>query len=175
MINAIANFILFQMAWFGAIIGGASGLPLLGSIPAILVVAIHLVTNRNKLGREALLIVGITLLGVIVETGFISLGALHYSGTSADAKLPPVWIIALWFAFGTLPHGSLGWLSGRLWLQLFLGAIFGPLSYVGGVRLGAATMPEPMIDSIIIIGLGWALAMVLIFQFADKGRTGELI
>ncbi len=175
MINAIANFILFQIAWFGAIIGGASGLPLLGSIPAILVVAIHLGVNRNKLVREALFVVGITLLGVIVETGFISLGALHYSGTSADATLPPVWIVALWFAFGTLPHGSLGWLSGRLWLQLFLGAIFGPLSYVGGVRLGAATMPEPMIDSIIIIGLGWALAMVLIFKFADKGRNGELI
>jgi hypothetical protein len=174
MIKAIANFILFQMAWFGAIIGGANGSPLLGSIPAIVVVAIHLGMNRDKLGREVLLIVGVMLLGVIVETGFVSLGALHYSGTSSDAALPPIWIIALWFAFGTLPHGSLVWLSGRLWLQLFLGAIFGPLSYLGGVRLSAASMPEPMIDSIIVIGLGWALAMVLIFQLADKVRAREL-
>ena len=166
MIKSITNFILFQIAWFAAIIGGASGWPLLGSVPALVVVAIHLFVNRNQWSREAVLIVGVTLLGVIVETGFVSLGALHYAGTSA--VLPPIWIVALWFAFGTLPHGSLSWLSRRVWLQLFLGAVFGPLSYLGGVKLGAATMPVPMMGSIIIISVGWALAMVVMFQMADR-------
>ena len=168
MIKSITNFILFQIAWFAAIIGGASGWPLMGSVPALVVVAIHLVLNRNQLSREAVLIVGVTLLGVIVETCFVSLRALHYVGTSTDAVLPPIWIIALWFAFGTLPHGSLSWLSKRVWVQAFLGAVFGPLSYVGGVKLGAATMPVPMMGSIIIISVGWALAMVLMFQMADR-------
>ena len=168
MIKAIANFIFFQVAWLAAIIGGAHGWAMLGSIPAIVVVAIHLGLNRDQLWREVLLIVAITLLGVLVETGFISLGALHYAGTRADTALPPMWIIALWFAFGTLPHGSLGWLSGRLWLQLFLGAVLGPLSYFGGVRLGAASMPGAITGSIVIIGIGWALAMVLMFQVADR-------
>ena len=168
MIKMIANFILFQMAWLAAIIGGANNWPLLGSIPAIVVVAIHLWVNRDQVVREALLILGTTLLGVIVETGFVFLGALHYSRTNTDAVLPPIWIVALWFAFGTLPHGSLVWLSRRLWLQLFLGAIFGPLSYFGGVRLGAATMPQPITYSLAIIGLGWAIALALIFRMADR-------
>ena len=168
MIKSITNFILFQIAWFAAIVGGAYGWPLLGSVPALVVVAIHLFMNRNQLAREAVLIVGVTLLGVIVETSFVSLGALHYAGTIADVVLPPIWIIALWFAFGTLPHGSLSWLSGRIWVQLFLGAVFGPLSYVGGVKLGAATIPVPMMGSIMIISVGWALAMVVMFQMADR-------
>ena len=170
MIKAVANFVLFQISWFAAILGGAQGWPLMGSAPAIIVVAIHLYMNRNHLVREALLILCVTLLGVIVETGFVSFGALHYAGANADAVLPPIWIIALWFAFGTLPHGSLSWLSGRLWLQLFLGAVFGPLSYVGGAKLGAATLSAPLISSIAMISVGWALAMVLIFQLADRQR-----
>ena len=174
MITSITNFVLFQIAWFAAILGGAAGWPLLASVPALIVVAIHLWINRDRLKREALLIAGVTVLGVLVETGFVSVGALHYAGTSAGALLPPIWIIALWFAFGTLPHGSLSWLSGRLSLQLGLGAIFGPLSYVGGVKLGAATMAEPMIGSLIIIGIGWALAMVLMFQIADRLRDKSL-
>ena len=166
MTKSITNFLLFQIAWFAAIVGGASGWPFLGSVPALVVVAIHLFMNRNELAREAVLIFGVTLLGVIIETSFVSLGALHYAGTSA--VLPPIWILALWFAFGTLPHGSLSWLSKRVWLQIFLGAVFGPLSYVGGVKLGAATMPVPMLGSIIIISVGWALAMVVMFQMADR-------
>ena len=109
-----------------------------------------------------------TALGVIVEAAFIALGALHYTGSSDNAVLPPIWIIALWFAFGTLPHGSLGWLSGRIWLQLLLGAVFGPLSYLGGVRLGAANMGEPIVIPLAVIGCGWALAMALIFKMADR-------
>ena len=171
MIKAISNLVMFQMAWFAAIFGGARGWSLTGSIPAIVVVTIHLWINRHYVAQETLLIIGIVILGVIVEVGFVSLGALHYEGTSANAVLPPIWIMALWFAFGTLPHGSLSWLSGRLWLQLFLGGVFGPLSYLGGARLGAATLLEPTPASLFIIGVGWALAIVLMFQAADKLKT----
>jgi hypothetical protein len=168
VIKAIANFILFELAWFAAVIGGAHGWPIMGTFPAILVVAIHLASNRPRLKHEAMLVLGVTALGVIVETAFILFGTLHYARTSGNAVLPPIWITALWFAFSTLPHGSLGWLSGRMWPQLLLGAVFGPLSYLGGVRLGAATMGEPIVISLAAIGCGWALAMILIFKIADR-------
>jgi hypothetical protein len=166
--KAIANFILFQLAWFAAIIGGARGWPILGALPAIVVVAIHLGSNLPQLKREAILVFGVTALGVIVETAFIAFGALHYARTNDNTALPPIWIIALWFAFGTSPHGSLRWLSGRIWYQPFLGAVFGPLSYLAGVRLGAATMGEPIVVSLAVIGCGWGLAMVFIFKMADR-------
>jgi hypothetical protein len=168
MLRAIANFILFELAWFAAVIGGARGWPNLGALPAIAVVAIHLAAHRPHLKQEVMLVLGVTALGVIVETAFIFLGTLQYVGTNGTSVLPPVWIAALWFAFGTLPHGSLEWLSGRIWPQLLLGAVFGPLSYLGGARLGAATMGEPIVISLAVIGCGWALAMVLIFKMADR-------
>jgi len=170
VIRAAASFILFQLAWFAAVIGGARGLPLLGSCPAIVVVAIHLYLHRRQWKQEALLILGVTVLGVIVEPGFIALRVLHYEGISGDVALPPIWIVALWFAFGTLPDGSLAWLSGRMWLQMLLGAVFGPLSYMAGAKLGAATIGDPATISLAIIGFGWALAMALIFRLADRLR-----
>ena len=42
VIKAISNFILFQLAWFAAVVGGVRGWPILGVLPAIVVVAIHL-------------------------------------------------------------------------------------------------------------------------------------
>ena len=168
MLKAIANFILFDAAWLAAVIGGAHGWPILGTFPAFPVVATHLAFNRTQLKLETLLVIGVTALGVIVETAFVALGELHYAGSSGNAVLPPIWITTLWFAFGMLPHGSLGWLSGRIWLQLLLGAVFGPLSYLGGVRLGSATMGDPIVTSLAVIGCGWALAMALIFKMADR-------
>jgi len=171
VIASIANFILFQLAWFAAVVGGARGWPILGVLPAIVVVAIHLGSNLAQLKQEIILVLGVTALGAIFETAFIAIGTLSYARPDGIAALPPIWIIALWFAFGTLPHGSLKWLSGRIWPQLLLGAVFGPLSYLCGVRLGAATLGEPILTSLVIIGFGWALALVLIFQMADRLRA----
>ena len=171
VIKAIANFILFQLAWFAAVVGGARGWPILGVLPAIVVVAIHLGSNLAQVKQEIMLVLGVTALGAIFETAFIALGTLHYTRPGDNAALPPIWIIALWFAFGTLPHGSLKWLSGRIWPQLLLGAIFGPLSYLGGVKLGAATLGEPIVISLAVIGCAWALALALIFKMADRLRA----
>ena len=171
VIKAITNFILFQLAWFAAVIGGARGWPILGVLPAIVVVAIHLGSNLAQVKQEIMLVLGVTALGAIFETAFIALGTLNYARPSDIAALPPIWIIALWFAFGTLPHGSLKWLSGRIWPQLLLGAVFGPLSYLGGVKLGAATLGEPIVISLAVIGCGWAPALALIFQMADRLRA----
>lgn len=79
MIKAIANFILFQLAWFAAVVGGAHGWLMLAVLPAIVVVAIHLGSNLAHLKQEMeiLLMFGVTALGVVFETAFIALGALH--------------------------------------------------------------------------------------------------
>jgi len=166
ILRAVLNFALFQLAWFAAIIGGASGWPWLAALPAVAVVLLHLGLNRSTWRKEVWLIMSVTLLGLIVETIFISLGALHYAGSAAGVILPPLWILALWLAFGTLPNGSLRWLQGRMVLQIMLGAVLGPLSYVAGVRLGAATLGAPEWVSIGVIAVSWGLAMPIMFKLA---------
>jgi len=118
-----------------------------------------------------MLLLGVTALGVAVETAFTALGALHYANSAANAVLPQIRIVALWFAFGTLPYGSLQWLLGKTWIQACLGAVFGALSYLGGARLGAAIIGAPIKFSLAVIACGWALAMVLIFHAADRSRS----
>jgi hypothetical protein len=68
-------------------------------------------------------------------------------------------MVALWFAFATTMHTSLGWLAGRYRLAALLGVVGGPLSYYSGARLGALSFPEELVTSLLIIGLVWAAAM----------------
>ena len=167
-LRVVVNVVLFQLAWFAAIIGGASGWSWVAGLPAVVVGLLHLGLNRGMWRGEAWLITGVTALGLVIETAFISLGALHYAGSTAGAVVPPLWILALWLAFGTLPNGSLAWLKGRIVLQIALGAVLGPLSYVAGVRLGAATLGSPEWVSIGVIAIGWGLAMPMMFRLARR-------
>jgi hypothetical protein len=135
MLAIIANFALFQGAWFAAILGGATGQEFLGCLPALGAVILYLFLNKRRFGREVALLVGIGLLGAAFETVLIAAGWIAYTGSAQDSILPPIWIFALWLAFATLPHRSLQWLRGRPWLQGALGAVSGPLSYLAGVNL----------------------------------------
>lgn len=174
VIALLANFLLFEAAWFAAVVGGAAGWPAVGSLPAVAVVGLHLAFNWQRLGQELLIIAGVTLLGMVVETAFVAAGVISYAGSTPGSPLPPVWIIALWFAFGTLPQASLAWLKGRPTAQAVLGAIFGPLSYIAGESLGAAELAAPHALSIVLIGAGWAVALPLVFVIArlvsESGR-----
>ena len=125
---ALINFFAFEAAWFAAVAGGAAGYGWLGSVPALLVVLLHLAMNRPHLIREVKLIIAVTLFGLFLETGFMGAGFLTYAGTVPGQMYPPIWVIALWFGFGTLPNASLAWLKPRPFLQVLLGAIAGPIT-----------------------------------------------
>lgn len=167
MAASLLNFVLFQASWFAAILGGAAGWAVTGSLPGVITAAVHLGFFTGARLREAGLILAVTLLGLVIETAFMAGGVIAYTGTVPGQILPPVWIIAMWLAFGTLPNGSLKWLSGRWKLQVLLGAVFGPLSYLGGAKLGAATLPDPSFSALVAIGIGWGLAMPVIFLLAE--------
>ncbi len=162
----IFNFVAFELAWLAAVSGGASGRGWTGSLPALAVVVVHLLTVRQGWVKEAQLIAAVTVLGFVVETGFINAQLIDYAG-SAGSAFPPLWIVALWFGFGTLPNASLAWLKGRWFLQSMLGLIAGPLTYWGGVKLGAASLPEASGSALFFLGLAWALAMPAIFLLAE--------
>ena len=168
IILALFNFLAFEAAWFAAVTGGATGRGWLLSLPVVAVVAIHLVLNRARLRTELALILAVTLFGILLETGFLGAGLIRYAGMAEGQVLPPVWIAALWFGFGTLPNACLAWLKGRWFLQAVLGVVSGPLTYWAGVKLGAATLPDPGAGgALFAIGLAWALALPAIFLMAE--------
>lgn len=166
IILALFNFLAFEAAWFAAVSGGAAGRGGLMSLAVVAVVAIHLAINRARLWPEIGLILAVTLFGVLLETGFMGAGLIRYAGMVEGQVLPPVWIAALWFGFGTLPNASLAWLKGRWGLQVLLGAVAGPLTYWTGMKLGAASIPDGG-GALFAIGLAWALALPAIFLMAE--------
>jgi hypothetical protein len=169
LINAIA----FQLAWFAALYGGILNSVALTILPAFVAVIWHIFRAGTWFKGELALVSVVLVLGFAVESIFIALGAITYIGAPLFGFGPPVWIMAMWLAFGTLPHGCLTWLQGKWVLQFILGGLFGPLSYLAGAKLGAATLSEPMFTSLAVIALGWALALPAIFWLAVRLSTRQ--
>jgi len=168
---ALIQFLAFDVAWFSAVKGGALGWVWLGSIPAVAVLALHLLVFRTALLPEVKLVLAVTVLGVLLESGMMGAGLIRYAGTTEGQMLPPVWIWALWLGFATIPNGSLGWIRGRVVLQMLFGALFGPLAYWTGARLGAAVLPDAA-TSLLAIGLIWLLAFPTIMLLAETLSPG---
>lgn len=135
-----------QAGWFACVLGGVRGEMAWGPIAATAIVIVHLavLSPAGERTRELGFIVAVGIAGSLLDTGLHALGVTAYP-TSPEGIFVPPWIAALWFLFATLPYHSLGWLRGRPALAFLLGAIGGPLSYLGGVRMGAVdTGPEPV-------------------------------
>ena len=155
----LLNFALFQAGWFACVLGAVREEMWWGPIGVTVIVALHLVvlSRAGERGRELGFILGVGVVGSLLDTGLRALEVTAYP-TSPESLFVPPWIAALWFLFATLPYHSLGWLRGRWKLAFALGAIGGPLSYLGGVRMGAVEVgPEPLWTW---VGLGVEYAVI---------------
>jgi hypothetical protein len=95
-----------------------------------------------------------------VDSGLGLAGVFNFS-------LAPAWIVALWMAFGSVLPAFLSWLGGRYVLASLIGAVGAPLSYYGGVGLGAVQMPN-LIFSLVAIALVWAAIMPLLVRITER-------
>jgi hypothetical protein len=164
--SSLLNALLYQVGWFACVLGAAAGWGSLGASLAIALAVVHLWLAESP-GKEWPLMLAATGVGIVVESIHAALGVLEFQGYEVGT-IAPLWIVVLWLQFATTLHFSLGWLSQRYRLAFVFGLIGGPLAFLGGERLGAATLGEPRMLSIGIIGLVWALAMPILVRFADR-------
>ena len=165
MINAV-NFAAFQCGWFVCVLGAAHGHPYLGVAAVAVLVAAHVATAVRPRAELALLGlaagIGATWDGLLAATGLLS-----YAPGALVAGTAPLWIVALWVLFATTLNRSLAWLKPHLPLGAALGAIGGPLSYVGGERLGAISSHHQA-TSLLAQGIGWAVLTPLLLRLAQR-------
>jgi hypothetical protein len=162
----LRNVLLFQACWFVCVLGGAWGLPWLGPIAALGVIAVHL-RDAPRPGPEALLITVAAVTGALWDGQLAGHGWVEYDSGVVARWLAPVWIIAMWASFATLLNVSLRWLHNRFGLALLFGAVGAPFAYLGGAALGAARFPDQMI-ALAAIGAGWALILPLLVTLARR-------
>lgn len=166
ILTIVLNVLLFQAAWFTAVLGAANGLPWAGVIAVAVVAAIHLARARRPLAELALLGLAFAV-GVLFETLLVQSGWLRFDGGMLAAGTAPVWMAALWINFATTLNVSLRALQTRLAAAALLGAIGAPVAYYGGFKLGAVELVATA-PALAAIAAGWTVLTPLLFAAARR-------
>jgi hypothetical protein len=88
---------------------------------------------------------------------------MHFPAAVALGPLPtPLWMVALWSGFATMLLSTLRPVVSSLPAAFLFGLVGGPVSYLGGARLGPLVIDAPMWRSLLVIGLAWGLAMLVL-------------
>jgi len=166
-VSIIINFVVFQVAWFTCVLGAAYGMPWQAFLFVLIAVVTQLILNNLHLKSEVLLIVLIAIIGVIFDQMIINHQLVAYKSHGWSDAIVPIWIIGLWIAFASTINFSLRWLRPYPFIAILLGAIGGPLAYLGAEKLGAVTLLVSP-DSIIVLAIGWGLLMPVMLKVAQK-------
>jgi len=158
------NVVAFQLGWFASLMGAARGLPWLGPVAVMLVLAWHLFRNPGW-RAEVILALATGVFGFLFDSALIAVGVFSPVRQWMPAPLSPLWMISLWVNFATLLNVSLRWLQGRYLLAALLGAVGGPAAYYAGAQMGA-TLETLRMGSILVLSLAWSGAVPAVLYLA---------
>ncbi len=162
----LINFVLFQLGWFACILGAAHGHVTAAVLFCAAIAAFHVWQSHERI-QESTLLLKIGLLVIVADTMLVQTGSLVFESKGLLPGLSPIWMWSLWIILGCTLNESMSWLKGRYVLASVLGAITGPLSYLAGVKLGAAQWGDET-QALVLLGIIWAIAMPLLFWWAGK-------
>ena len=165
--SLITNFLLFQIGWFACVLGGAYDLVIIGSTIAIAVIAYHLY-QANDTAQEIHLLILALIIGLVFESIVTTQGLARYSHGQLFDFIAPLWMILMWPLFATTLNLSMRWLKGLAPLLIALiGALFAPLAYYAGNRLGAVEYDYFSL-SMGIIAIAWAVLLPALVMMSLK-------
>ncbi len=162
----LLNFGMFKVGWLSSVMGGAKQMPWLGPLAMLVIVAIHLYRARQP-ERELILILACGFIGAIFDSVLVTFGWVGYASGLFVESMAPYWIISMWMLFATTLNVSLRWLRGRYVLAAVLGAIAGPMAYLGGQKLGGMMFYDTN-AGVIALSIGWGLMMPLLVYLAER-------
>ncbi len=167
--RAVVNFIAFQIGWFAAVLGAGHGMPWLGVVIVPLVLLLNLVLSADW-RQELIVALAAAVMGFAVDTGLVAAGVFAPVPFLVPRPFSPPWMVMLWVNQATTLNSCMAWLRGRYLTGALFGAIGGPLAYLGGAKLGAASLPST--NGLVILGITWAGAFPALLAVAEfvRGR-----
>lgn len=154
--SILFNLVGFNIAWFGLVFIGNLFIP----VAIMLFIAQLWFFQATK--NEILLIFLVAIAGIGVDYALVFSGVFIFPDTHGI----PLWLITLWVVFaGTIRH-SLAFLRNSKLLQLFVGAIFAPLSYIAGAKLSVVYLVPSMTMSYLLLASLWAPLMIVFFTLS---------
>ena len=167
---SVVNFLLIKVAWLACVVGG--------TLPGALVIALMfgLCFYQGRWQRERRFVVGLALLGLILDSIWIQLGILDFGSGAlqlGSLALAPLWIVLLWVAVGLSLFEALGFFVRRPFLGAVIVGAAAPLSYSTGAQFGAVVIPSTAM--LMVIALVWVVVFGLVFELARRAQqTAEL-
>lgn len=156
----IFNAIGFNLAWFGLVYFGNAFIPI-----GLLFLLVHFYINfTRKITDELRLMIIITVIGISVDS---LLQQLSFFSFAQQSHLP-YWLMMLWACFSATICHSLRFLAGSKILQLFVGGLFAPLSYIAGQKMAAVDFGQSLLSTYVTLSLLWALLFVLFFSLKNR-------
>lgn len=150
----IVNMLGFNLAWFGLVYWGNVFVPV-----AVIMLVIHLfLLSNNK--NEARLVLLITIIGVTVDS---VLSFSHFFIFLDSGFITPLWLIVLWACFASTISHSLAFLSHSKILQVLVGFLIAPLSYIAGEKFNAVQFSYPLLETYFMLGFIWSVLFICIF------------
>jgi len=164
----VLNFILFQIAWFACVLGAANAMPWLGVLITAVILTWHLCKSKN-VKNELKLLMYTVVIGAFLDQALLSFNLVNYLHHGWHQSIVPVWILALWLAFGTTLNMSLAWMQKRYYVSIIFGMIGGPLAYLAAEKLGAVTITGQL--SFVVLAIGWATITPTLLYIARRVNT----
>lgn len=122
---------------------------------AIACLAIHLLWVAKALGEWRTLL-RLAACGWVLDSALMHLGFFTFAGATV---VLPLWLALIWLLFASTLTYSLSWTQRPWWVGSLLGALGGPLSYLGGAKLADVGLPLGTWPSLVLLALIWAVLM----------------
>ncbi|MDQ1348985.1 MAG: hypothetical protein QG573_2363 [Acidobacteriota bacterium] len=172
----LLNLMLYEAGWFACVLGAAWGQGGAGAALAGTLLLIHLALARDR-PSEVKIVALCGAVGFVLDSTQSLTGRLSFTGPwlfpAGTGATAPVWVLMLWLQLGTTLRSSLAWLSRRYGLAAALGAVGGPVAFLAGERLGAATWGEPRWLTALSLAMVWGAATPLLVFVADRIGAGR--
>ncbi|WP_163834629.1 DUF2878 domain-containing protein [Spartinivicinus ruber] len=153
----ILNAFLFQLGWFGCILGGNH----IAVICLVIILSIHFYLIGNW-QQERELLATVLLVGASIDSFWIQLGVIIKPDT--QTALVPLWLACLWVIFATTLNHSLAWFKSHKLIAIPTGGIAGSASYAVGIQLTELSLGP---NGLWFIFVSWLVLFPLLLLFAD--------
>ncbi len=162
----LLNLVIFDIAWFASVTGGAQEMPWLGPLAVLVALTLHLRAARNPI-EEVLLILSCAIIGAVFDSFLVATGWVTYKAGLFSDFLAPFWIITMWMLFATTLNVSMRWLRGKPWLAAVFGLVGGPISYLTGDKLGGIVLSNQL-AALVALAIGWAIMMPMLMWLSEN-------
>lgn len=161
----------FYAVWYGVVLAVQQRWLLLALAIGLAYLLLHLFLVRRR-RSELALIVAVGVLGAGLDTVFAATGSISYTAT--PGWLPPLWGVVLWAGFATGINHSLRRLRSKPLLTALLGAVCGPLAYLGLQQMGCLQFQLPVWYSLGILAAAFAFLLPAVFHVATLIAGADL-